>query len=98
MNILISTYACAPNHGSEHGIGWNWTTETVRLGHEVWALASPAHRDSILMACRNQQHLKEIHWVFPEVIQWPLHQAVEPKWERTYNLLWQVAALRHAQR
>jgi glycosyltransferase involved in cell wall biosynthesis len=98
MNILISTYACAPNRGSEHGIGWNWTTEAVRLGHKVWALASPAHRDSILMACRNLKHLKEIHWVFPEVIGWPLHQAVEPKWERTYNLLWQVAALHHAQR
>ena len=40
--------------------------------------------------------LRGIHWVFPEVKGWSLKQAVEPKWERTYNLLWQRAALRHA--
>jgi hypothetical protein len=44
MKLLISTYACAPNRGSEHGVGWNWTTEAHRLGHEVWALVSPAHK------------------------------------------------------
>ncbi|OAF19341.1 hypothetical protein AXW67_36775 [Bradyrhizobium neotropicale] len=40
--------------------------------------------------------LDGIHWVFPEVEGWPLKQAVEPKWERTYNVLWQRAALRDA--
>src|SRR5260370_2803930 len=37
-----------------------------------------------------------IHWIFPEVSCWPLPGAKEPKWERTYNLLWQRAALRSA--
>ena len=39
---------------------------------------------------------KEICWVFPELDYWPLQQGKEPKWERTYNLLWQKAALRAA--
>lgn len=96
MKILLSIYACAPNRGSDHAVGWNWATEAHRLGHEIWALVSPAHRDSIRRACDEIASLDGIHWIFPEVKGWPLSQAVEPKWERTYNLLWQIAALRHA--
>jgi glycosyltransferase involved in cell wall biosynthesis len=96
MKLLISAYACAPNRGSDHGVGWNWTTEAHRLGHEIWALASPAHRDSIENACRSTPDLEGIRWSFPEVRGWPLQQSVEPKWERTYNLLWQRAAVHHA--
>ncbi len=96
MKLLISAYACAPNHGSEHGVGWNWTTEASRLGHRVWALVSPAHRDAIAAAIREDASLGKIHWVFPHLSYWPLQQGKEPKWERTYNLLWQRAALRAA--
>jgi glycosyltransferase involved in cell wall biosynthesis len=96
MKLLISAYACAPNYGSDHAVGWNWTTEAHRLGYEIWALVSPAHRDSIARACHDIPDLRGIHWVFPEVTAWPLKQAIEPKWERTYNLLWQFAAVRHA--
>jgi glycosyltransferase involved in cell wall biosynthesis len=96
MKLLLSVYACAPNHGSEHAVGWNWTTEAHRLGHHVWALASAAHRDAIEKACHDDPELGGIQWVFPEIRLWPLRLAAEPKWERTYNLLWQRAALHHA--
>ena len=45
MKLLISAYACAPQHGSEHAVGWNWITEAHRRGHTVWALVSPNHRN-----------------------------------------------------
>jgi glycosyltransferase involved in cell wall biosynthesis len=96
MKLLMSAYACAPNHGSEYATGWNWTTGANHLGHEIWALASTVHRDSITNACRDNPDLAGIRWIFPEVRGWPLKQGVEPRWERTYNLLWQRAALRHA--
>jgi glycosyltransferase involved in cell wall biosynthesis len=96
MKLLISAYACAPNIGSDHAVGWNWTTEAHRLGHEIWALVSPNHRESIKRACDNNPDLAGIQWIFPEVPRWPLTQAVEPKWERTYNLLWQLKAINHA--
>lgn len=96
MKLLISAYACAPNHGSEHGIGWNWATEVRRLGHDVWALVSPAHRNAIEDASRSDPIARGIHWTFPELSYWPLEPATEPKWERTYNLIWQRAALRAA--
>jgi glycosyltransferase involved in cell wall biosynthesis len=96
MRLLISAYACAPNLGSEHAVGWNWTTEAHRLGHQVWALASPAHREAVEKACHAAPDLRGIHWIFPEVALWPLRPGIEPKWERTYNLFWQRAALCHA--
>jgi glycosyltransferase involved in cell wall biosynthesis len=96
MKLLISAYACAPHHGSEHAGGWNWTTEAHRLGHEVWALVSPAHRNAIEKVAGDDATAANIHWVFPEVSYWRLKPATEPKWERTYNLLWQRSALRRA--
>ena len=98
MKLLISTYACAPHHGSEHGVGWNWTTEACRQGHEVWAMASPVHRAGIEAACREDPVLCRINWCFPEVWFWPLAPGQEPKWERSYNLLWQISARHHARK
>jgi glycosyltransferase involved in cell wall biosynthesis len=96
MKLLISAFSCAPNRGSELGIGWNCATEAHRLGHEVCVLVCPAHRDAIASAVRQDAALKEIRWVFPELAYWPVQQGEEPEWSRTYNLLWQKAALRVA--
>ncbi len=96
MKLLISSYACAPHRGSEHAVGWNWITQAHRLGHGVWALVAPNHEAAILKACGEQPELSGINWLFPKVPGWPLKQAVEPKWERTYNALWQAVATRTA--
>ena len=96
MKLLISAYACAPGLGSEHAVGWNWATEAHRLGHQVWVLASSAHRAAVEAACRDDAELAGINWVFPEIRGWPLRPATEPEWERSYNLLWQRKAVSHA--
>ena len=96
MDLLISAYACAPDRGSEHSCGWNWTSEVARLGHHATVLVSPAHRDAIHAATQRDPALQRIRWLFPEVASWPLQQGTEPRWERTYNLLWQREALRVA--
>ena len=49
-------------------------------------------RDLILRACEELPELAGITWLFPKVPGWPLKQAIEPEWERTYNFLWQVSA------
>jgi glycosyltransferase involved in cell wall biosynthesis len=98
VKLLISTYACLPNRGSEHSVGWHWTTGARQRGYDVWALVSPAHRDAIEATARNDPTAQEIHWHFPEVKFWPLEQGTEPKKERSYNLLWQMAALRMARK
>ena len=96
MKLLISAYACAPNRGSDYAVGWNWATEAHRLGHEVWVLVSSVYRADILAACNLDPTLGGIHWIFPTVRSWRLEHGAEPKWERTYNMLWQWAARREA--
>ncbi len=98
MKLLISSYACAPNRGSEHAIGWTWITHAHRLGHRVWALVAPNNRDAVMRALDADPSLAGVVWLFPEVPGWPLRQGVEPRFERTYNALWQVRAARAAAR
>ena len=95
MNLLVSAYACAPHLGSEYGVGWTWVTGARRLGHKVWALASPVYRELILDTCASDPELVDIDWTFPEVPGWALRPGLEPRHERTYNLLWQIQAMRH---
>ena len=96
MRLLISAYACAPDRGSEHAVGWTWITQAARAGHDVTALCSPVHRDAILAASGRDPDLRAITWCFPDVPGWDLAQGCEPAWERTYNLLWQCVALTSA--
>lgn len=41
MKILIVAYACVPNRGREEGIGWNFSLELAKLGHQIWVLTIP---------------------------------------------------------
>jgi glycosyltransferase involved in cell wall biosynthesis len=61
-------------------------------------MASSVHREAIEAACRADPVLAAINWIFPELSWWRLQACVEPRWERTYNLLWQVLALRIGRR
>jgi glycosyltransferase involved in cell wall biosynthesis len=47
MKLLLSAYSCAPNRGSEPGVGWNWAIEIARLGHEVHVLTRTHNQASI---------------------------------------------------
>ncbi len=50
MKILMSAFACAPNVGSEPGVGWNWAIEAARLRHEVVVLTQREHEKEIRSA------------------------------------------------
>jgi len=58
MKLLISAFSCAPKSGSEQAVGWNWATEAHRLGHQVYVLVCPAHRDTIAAAVGADAALK----------------------------------------
>jgi glycosyltransferase involved in cell wall biosynthesis len=47
MKVLLSAFSCAPNQGSEPGLGWSWAVEVARLGHDVLVLTSSERRDAI---------------------------------------------------
>lgn len=46
MKILVSAFACAPNAGSEWGVGWRWAEEWARE-HEVVLITDISRRDAI---------------------------------------------------
>lgn len=37
MKILVTAYACTPQRGSEHFVGWSWI-RTIAKNHDVWLL------------------------------------------------------------
>lgn len=45
--ILLSAYACLPNHGSEEGNGWNYATLLSEAGLRVHCLTQENFRDRI---------------------------------------------------
>jgi glycosyltransferase involved in cell wall biosynthesis len=47
MRILLSAFACAPNQGSEEGVGWSWTFHLAQAGHEVHVLTREFYRPAI---------------------------------------------------
>lgn len=46
MKILVSAFACAPNAGSEGGVGWRWAEEWARE-HEVVVITDITRRAAI---------------------------------------------------
>lgn len=46
MKVLLSAFACAPNVGSEGGVGWRWAIELAKL-HEVTVVTDVTRREAI---------------------------------------------------
>lgn len=47
VKVLIGAYACVPNTGSEGGVGWNWTVQAARHGHDVHVITRSNNRTVI---------------------------------------------------
>lgn len=87
MHILVSAYDCAPG-----SVSWKWITSTAKLGHDVWAIVSPEHRDAIWAECEKDLGVRSIHFLHPEVPGWYLGRVKRPRWRLPYRLLWRISA------
>ena len=47
MRVLLSSFQCWPNRGSELGNGWHWARALADCGHDVTVLTSSEYRDVI---------------------------------------------------
>lgn len=97
MKLLLSAYACQPNSGSEPGVGWRWSIELARLGHEVHVLTRANNREAIeserlrsTLAARLHHHYFDLP---PWLARWKRGLGLYP-----YYYLWQWGAARSAQR
>lgn len=89
MKILLSAFACQPNRGSEHGLGWNWVRALSR-DHSVWVLTDQLNAPAISAA-------GEIPNVRFEFVACPLQRLrTRPVLAWIWRYLWQYAAYRRA--
>ena len=92
FKVLISSYACRPNAGSEVGIGWNWALHLAQAGCIVDVLTAARNREAnegflALHPIPNLRfHFVEVPWL--------------PPWEHgaRHYLLWQWQVFRQARR
>lgn len=69
MKVLLSAYACRPNHGSEPAVGWNWAIEIAKLGYEVTVLTRKDNREFIETESASiPSNLKFIYYDLPPII------------------------------
>jgi glycosyltransferase involved in cell wall biosynthesis len=95
MRILLSAYACAPNRGSEPGMGWHWAT-TLAARHEVHVLTAawsePFIHQELEARPNPNLHFHFVRDLAHHTSQWPLGLG----WFHQY--LWQYRAYRLARR
>jgi len=96
MRILVSAYACEPNHGSEPGVGWNWVDQIARF-HDVWVLTRQSNKSGIELAVRRQP-MPNVHWVYVDLPAWARFWKRGQRGVHLYYYLWQVAAYVRARR
>jgi glycosyltransferase involved in cell wall biosynthesis len=47
VKVLVGSYACRPNTGSEGGVGWNWAVQAALHGHDVHVITRTNNRVDI---------------------------------------------------
>jgi glycosyltransferase involved in cell wall biosynthesis len=66
MKILLSAFACDPNHGSEPGVGWAWACQIARAGHDVCVFTRIENKPSIEAALA-KKHIPRLRFVYLSV-------------------------------
>lgn len=69
MRILLSAYACAPDMGSEPGIGWNWALTLAQQGQRVCCLTNKNYQQKITQKLQTQP-VSNLEIVFVGVWNW----------------------------
>lgn len=95
MKILISAFACAPNAGSEGGVGWRWAGEWARE-HEVVVITDITRRAAI------EAHLTENPRSNPRFVYfrpwWLYWMPLNSLTAQMLYQLWQIALLSFVRR
>lgn len=85
LKVLINSYTCCPNMGSEQGMGWNWVTSLAKTGEvELFVISEGEYSSTIERWTENEKirmssegqnpnvpccYLDKIHWYWNPVPQ-----------------------------
>ncbi len=89
--ILLSSYSCEPNKGSESEVGWSWAINLVKKGHTVYVITRANQRKSIENYIKNKK-IKNLHFIYFDFSK-ILLSILKPKFSKNsylYYLLWQL--------
>jgi glycosyltransferase involved in cell wall biosynthesis len=92
--ILLSAHSCAPNVGSEPGIGWNWAQAIAAGGYDVTVITRTVNRPKIEAACKGQ--FCNPDFVFHDLPPFVQKVYVLPFGNWIYYMLWQYTAAKRA--
>jgi glycosyltransferase involved in cell wall biosynthesis len=97
-NVLLSAYACLPNHGSEEGNGWHYATLLSEKGLTIHCLTRPQGRAAIEAACAagTWPNLRVHYVTLPGPVERLYHRGLLGMY--LHYLCWQWAAYRLARR
>ena len=95
MRILLSAYACEPNRGSEPGVGWHWSVELARIGHQVWVITRANNQPLIEQALKSTP-MPNLHFIYYDLPAWARWWKKARGGVYIYYLLWQWGAYRVA--
>jgi glycosyltransferase involved in cell wall biosynthesis len=99
MKLLLSAYACNPNHGSEEGNGFNWLWESAALGHEVWCLTTPRGQADLTKVLADRAADPIAQRIHPVYVQAPRFAEFAYRWQPgvyLHYIVWQYRAWRTA--
>lgn len=85
MKVLLSAFACAPNRGSEPGVGWNWAMALSKY-NEVTVLTREENRSEIEKYSKNYSIPFNIEYFG---IPWFEKHNNFPFQKNIYTMLWQ---------
>ncbi|WP_323100911.1 glycosyltransferase family 4 protein [Intrasporangium sp. YIM S08009] len=88
MRILLSSYQCLPDQGSELGNGWHWARALADCGHEVTVLTQPSH----IIEAAAHPDIEFLHVGAPMPV---VHRLSSTLGNTQHYLRWQDAALRY---
>lgn len=90
MRVLLSSFQCLPDEGSELGNGWHWARALADLGHDVTVLTQPSH----IIRAAAPPDITFIHVYAPDS---PARRYWSVAGIAHYYLRWQQAALAYMQ-
>lgn len=85
MKILLSAFACAPNRGSEPGVGWNWAN-ALSKNNEVYVITREENRKEIEEY--RQEHTIPFHVEYFGISFFEEHTGI-PFQKNLYTMVWQ---------
>lgn len=94
--ILISSYACHPKLGSEHGVGWNWSIRLAK-NYEIWVITREDNKVEIEEEVK-RLNIKNIHFVYVELAKYLRFWKKGERGLYLYYLIWQILAFVKAQK